>query len=80
MNCGVTGQLLRICIYSINASANCLERIMGSAPGSRLPGAAGRAPSADTSAPSISWGYRELRDAGTIRERHSLHPTSAPGF
>lgn len=33
MNCGVTGQLLRICIYSINASANCLEQIMGSAPG-----------------------------------------------
>lgn len=31
MNCGVAGQLLHICIYSINASANCLEEIMCSA-------------------------------------------------
>lgn len=28
MNCGVAGQLPHICIYSINASANCLEEIM----------------------------------------------------
>lgn len=29
-NCGVAGQLPHICIYSINASANCLEEIMRS--------------------------------------------------